>query len=92
MTESNWGAQYENRLEIEHRGRLHIEINRQLNGGSEPDPDEFYRLSEIVSELIDHEDHAEVRELARVGKYKEAVDILLPLIRAELKKKMPHAA
>lgn len=71
------------RLDLEHRDLLQREVMRQMLG-EKPDYqvqlDWVLKYGEKVSELIDYNEHDDIRNLALDGNYEEAAAKLIELL------------
>lgn len=71
------------RLELEHRNPLQAALMGKMLGAEAPVGDQLdwiNKYGEKVSDLIDHHEHDEIRDLARDGRYEEAAEKLAELL------------
>lgn len=72
------------RLELEHRNPLQILLMRKILGEDVSVGDQaewMINNGQKISDLIDHHEHDDVRDLARAGQYEEAAEKLLEFFK-----------
>lgn len=71
------------RLDLEHRAPLHIEVMKLMLGENPTAEDELVWTTDYgkkISDLIDYHEHDEIRQLAMTGNYDQAAKLLKDLL------------